>query len=297
MTTTTEINFDNMVSDINNLSSRALLTSLEISSWAGRCIDKTVSEDIINQHAAKKEAGTFSKRIVHKDALKEISSIRNEARKFHNEITLAWSDKKARLLPSKRVDEHLSTMRTLKTRFETAVDEFVMNYNDYVNDARDFLNGMFNPDDYPSEAEIRTKFEFSFDHMPLPDENDFRCELAESVKDDIKKLMRESTQAKMNESMQKLWKRVYDVIKTMHEKLSDEKGKFKNSLLGNIEDLVGLLPDLNITNDPKLTTLTEHIQNEILRFDPDNLRKDELERKKAVEASKEVLDTIENIYM
>ena len=82
----------------------------------------------------------------------------------------------------------------------------------------------------------------------------------------------------------------------MHEKLADEDAIFRDSLIGNIEELVSILPDLNVADDPNLAKLTENIQENICRFDADILRNNKEARKEAVMASKDILNTIESVY-
>ena len=283
--------------NLNNLSNRSMLTTLEISSWSGRCIDKDISADIINQNMAQKDAGAFTKRLVNKDALKEISTISNEARKMHKQLTLSWTDKKARLIPMSLVNEHLTLMREFQNKQEQAVDNFIINYNDCIEEAKGILGQMFNASDYPSEEEVKDKFMFSFNHEPLPQIDDFRCE----IDNDLKKVLQENMESNFNDriskSIKKLWQKIYKIIKTMHEKLKDENGKFHKTLLGNVQELVNLLPDLNVTNDKALTEMTEKIQNELCIFDIEDLRLNKETRQEAVNVSKNILDTMETFYV
>ncbi len=55
---------------------------------------------------------------------------------------------------------------------------------------------------------------------------------------------------------------------------------FKNSLVNNIADLVDILPEMNLTNDPKLAEIAEKIKQDICVFDPEELRNDEQTRKR-----------------
>ena len=281
---------------MDNFSNRAVLVSLDISHWSGRCVDKGISDDVILQHNASSDSGSFSKRLIAKEYLSEIAKVNNEARKYYKENTMAWETGKRRLLPSKKITEFTAKMREFEQRHEDATSVFISNYVTYKNDAQQFLNGMYNPADYPDESEIGSKFSISYELTNIDSPDDFRCEIDESVKEDIKNKMKKSLESKYNESMNKLYQRIHGVIKAFNEKLSDENARFKRAIVDNIEDLVKILPDLNFMDDPKVTILTQQIQNDLCRFDPDQLRNDKAARKEAVEASASIMETMEELY-
>ncbi|MHA1614128.1 MAG: DUF3150 domain-containing protein [Candidatus Thorarchaeota archaeon] len=277
-------------SNLNNLSNRAMLASLEISVWSGRCTDKTLTTELIDQKQAEKETCTVTKKLIDKSALKEIKSIVNDARRIHKELTLAWTDKKARLIPTKFMNEHMSALRNLKSEFDDKVDIFLSNYDDLIKEAEHFLMDMYNPDDYPDSKTLKEKFKFDFLHEPLPDAADFRCEVDDNLKTELQERIQAATEQRVEVSMSKLWNRVYTVIQSMHEKLSVEDSVFHKTLVTNVQDLVALLPDLNITNNTKLASLTEQIQSELCGYEPEEIRKDQSIRKQVSDSSKRIME-------
>jgi len=283
-------------SNLNNLSERAMLATLELSSWSGRCVDKAISEEVLESHSAKEDSGRFSKRLIDKEHLKNISSICNEARKVFKEKTLAWSDRKARLLPSKLFSELSEKMANLQVDHKEHVDKFLEGYEGFIEESRYALNGMFNEKDYPSLDKLKGKFAFSYGFEPLADPNDFRCAIDGELKRKIQEDIRIKTEEKYEKAMKLLCEKLYAVIAKFNEKLSEKGAKFKNSLVDNIADLINIMPEMNLMNDPKLTEIAAKIQQDICIFDPEELRHDEQSREKAVANSKEVMDTLSNIY-
>ncbi len=281
---------------MNNLSERAMLVSLEISNWGNRCVDKEVSEEVTSRHSADKNAGTFSKNLLNKKHLGDIIAINNKARKLFKENTLAWSDRKARLLPSNLFSELSKTLADLKDQHSTHVEEFLNNYDHYISEAQSSLNGLFNIKDYPSLSELQDKFKFDYSFDPLSDPKDFRCSIDESLKQQIQEDIKRRTEEKYNAAINKLWLQLSDVIAKFNEKLADEDAKFKNTLVYNITNLVDLLPSLNVMDDPKLNDIANRINKELCVFDPESLRHDKDVRKQAVDSSKEILDTIGAMY-
>ena len=280
---------------MDNLSERAMLVSLELSSWSGRCVDKAISESVILDHSAEKDSGRFYKRLIAKDKLKEIGSIHSEARKVFKEMTLAWDDRKYRLLSSDLFVELSNKLNDLKAEHDAAVSTFIINYEDYITESRQALNGMFDINDYPRTDELGDKFDFKFTFEPLAAPGDFRCSIDDNIKEKIKADIQKRTEEKYTVAIKRLWKRVQRVVAKFNEKLADQNGKFKNSLVENISDLLELLPALNIMDDPALTSMAKQIQSQLCSLDPDTLRQDPEVRRKAVIRSQNILETIGNL--
>jgi len=281
---------------MDNLSKRAVLVSLEINHWSGRCVDKKVSDEVLTSNNADSDSGSFSKRLIAKEYLSEISKINNEARKYFKENTMAWESGKRRLLPSKKITEFTDFMRNLEDKHAEACQVFVDNYNTYMNDAQAFLNGLYNPADYPPQDEIAEKFGLKYEFTNIDSPNDFRCEVSEEVKNEIQERMKASLEKKFNGSMQNLYKKIYELLRKFGDRLSNEDAQFKKGLFENIEDLVRILPNMNIMDDPKLAEITERIQNDICRFDVEQLRHDKVARKEAVQASQSIIETMGELY-
>jgi len=277
---------------MDNLSERASLVALNITTWSGRCVDKEISQDVLRQHMATDDAGSFSKRLMPKDALKPISAVLNEARRYYKAKTLAWEDGKNRLLPATLITEFHETMRDYQVKLEDAADEFLQSYDRYKQDAQIILNGLYKEGDYPSREELKNKFTMDYPLSNITDPNDFRCEVSEDLKQKIQANMKANLDEKYSHSIKKLYERIFTVIKKFNERLQEEDSKFHTSLVGNIEDLVSLMPDLNFMNDSKITTLTDQIQNEICRFSVGDLRYNAEARKEAVKASSDIMDTM-----
>jgi len=281
---------------MDNLSKRAVLVSLEISHWSGRCVDKQVSDEVLLAKQAEADSGSFSKRLIAKEYLSEITRINNEARKYFKQHTMAWESGKRRLLPAKMISEFTNKMRELSDKHADACQVFIDNYDTYKTEAETFLNGLFNPADYPDSNDIQKKFGFEYEFTNIDSPDDFRCEVSDDVKEQIQEQMKEKIEEKYTESMNRLYSKVYSLIKKFHERVSDKDAILTKSLLGNIEDLVNILPDMNVMDDPKLEQITQSIQDEICRFDIEDLRHNETAREEAAQAGESLLSSMAEVY-
>src|SRR5262249_49231809 len=161
---------------MSTIQTKSMLATLSISMFSPRKTDKKVTREVIDQHQAAESAGKFVKQLLPEEALEAIKKLQNEARQFHYENTLPWSDEGGRILPSAHYMTYVDKMREFGARFDPLVDAFLERYEEYKETARSRLNGMFNPNDYPSKERVRKKFKFKSAFLPFPDGADFRVE-------------------------------------------------------------------------------------------------------------------------
>ncbi len=276
-----------------SLSSRAMLCTLSISVWSARKHDPKVSEEIATMHGAQKDAGRYNKLLIPKKSLIEIGTIITEARDQHYYLTLPWADNGYRVLPAAAYMDHTAKMRELARRFVPTVDALVGRYEQLVADAKVQLGTMFKPEDYPGirddgagvklvfPEELRSKFSFETNVLPLPDAGDFRVALGDEEKARIKHQIATAVEASLQVASRELWQRLYDSVAHMAERLklykvTDEgvEHPFRDSVVTNLMKLVELLPKLNITNDTNLERMAEHVRASLV-IDPSELRKSE----------------------
>jgi len=287
-----------------DISTRAMLVNLSIGIYSSSKTDKAVTEDVIRDHNAAPDAGRFSKKLLDKKAMAEIKGVVTRARSYHYENTLPWSNEGPRILPTARFAEYDKEMRTLKDDFDIAVRNFAAEYPDYVKEAETRMGSLFLAEDYPAVGDVEDKFTWSLDILPLPSSNDFRVELSKDVTDHIKKEMDARTDETLKKATLSVWQRAFDSINNMASKLEEYKvtqkadGKpkvenpFRDSLVANIAGLAELLPQLNISNDPKLAKLADDLKSRLTAYSADDLRKDETLRIGTAKDARKILEDI-----
>jgi len=143
------------------LQDKAMLVHLQIRRWSARKHDRRISAEVARRHNTDEDAGRYNKQLLAKQHLEDVYLTSNRVRRFHYEKTLPWSDTGERILPAALHPEYTKELRELKTKFEHEVSAFVAAYPQLIQEARFHLQGLFNPDDYPSAEEIAEKFGIS----------------------------------------------------------------------------------------------------------------------------------------
>lgn len=271
------------------LADKAMLVKLSISKWSARKHDKRVSKEVAQQYGTDQDRGRYNKVLIAQEAIKKIGQAESAARTFHYEQTLPWKDDGARILPSANYLHYTQEIRRLKAEFEREVGYFLGNYPDLVDDARRELNGLFDPADYPDPSKITKKFGFEVEVDPLPTAADFRVNLQGEEVNRIKGEIEERLGRAQADAMRDLFNRLHGVVKHMAEKLADKTAIFRDSLVTNIQDLVDLLPRLNLTGDPHLEELRRKVADNLLGYEPETLRKNQFARQETAAAANDIL--------
>lgn len=196
---------------------------------------------------------------------------------------------------------HMSWIRGQSSKFDAAVDEFIQKYPGYVQDARTRLNSMFKDDDYPTIEQLRGKFAVECKVLPVPTSTDFRAEMSAAQAAQIRAEIEEQVAEATTAAVQDVYRRVADVTGRMVERLNayrpsegkgdKAEGAFRDTLVGNVRDLITILPALNITGDPMLTAMAEKLKP-LAEHNASVLRDDPTARKNVAAEAQAILDTV-----
>jgi len=279
-----------------DLSSTAMLTSLKISRWTASVHDKDITQGVLNEHAANDKTGKFTKKIINKAGMKAITDVVSRARAYHLSVTLPWSGDGARILPSAKFMEYSAEMRKFKHEFELAVNLFENEYYVLKDQARTELGTMYDENNYPHLSELRDKFKFETDINPIPNANDFRVNLSADAIEEIKKAFEEKEKNVLVEAVKHIWRNMFDVIKHMHERLSQEDAVFKKTTITKLQDIVENLPTMNITNDQALEAMRVEIQDSLCTYTPEEIRKDPEKRAEVTKTAEEIMKKMEGYF-
>ena len=271
------------------LANKAMQARLSISQWSARKYDKKVSGEVADKYNTDNDAGRYNKVLIAKEAIVKIQKIANAARDFHYQNTLPWDDIGSRILTVMNYDGYLAKMREFRSQFEAEVSAFCQSYPDFVEDARKKLNGLFNQADYPHVAQIRKKFDFQIVIDPLPVSGDFRVTLQGNEVEKIRKEIEERVKDAQALAVKDLWKRAYDCVEHISDRLGKPDAIFRDTLIENAIELCNLLPRLNFANDQRLENMRKEIEGKLCKHTPDTLRNNPDARSKTAEDADKIL--------
>lgn len=272
---------------MNNLTDRAMLINLTITTWNAHRYDRQVSSDVATAHGSTLAMGRYNKKLVgENEASLTLKVLMGDARQFHYTYTLPWATEGPRILPSAAFVTYADQMRTYKQEFDQVAEQFVKGYPAMKVQAQTLLGKLYNEADYP--VDVADKFLFRWTVLPLPDAGDFRVHLATAEIDMIKQQITEDVQAATGGAMREVWQRLYEGVSKMAERLAIPDAVFRNSLVENLRDLCKLLPLLNLTDDKQLDTLRQEIVLRLNAHDADDLRDNKVQRARIAQAASDI---------
>lgn len=270
---------------------RAMLVNLSVSAWTASKKDNKVSAAVKTSQAATAKSGWFNKRLIDPAALDPINQIEGRARAMHYKMTLPWGDNGDRMLPSQAYFDYTAQLRVLRSEHEKAVADFVRFYPLLVQEARTMLGNMYDPADYPEAGRVAERFSMKSVFSPVADAEDFRVDIGDEAVAEIRKSISEAADQRLRGATRDCWVRLEEVVANMAERLADPKATFRDSLVGNIEALLELLPKLNVANDMALARTCKEVGSWLV-IEPTQLRKDKKLRAFTADKASEILVSI-----
>ena len=263
-----------------SISTAAMLVELSISTWTGRKLDKTVSNEITVAKHAQKGTANVNKKILGDCAeLEAVQKYAANVRNCHYALTMPWSDTGLRLLTTANYFQYQTQLTALQNEFQTLVEKFLDAYTWEVSKAQVRLGNLFNANDYPSPHTLRDKFKFNISYMPVPSAGDFRLDINNEANRQLAEHYNNYYQTQLNNAMQDIWHRAHSALTKMSERLdyADNQTKkiFRDSLVDNVLEVVGLLDTCNITNDGQMRAIQNRLRDTLSGVTPDALREDE----------------------
>jgi len=256
------------------LSDRALLVQLNISTWSANKLDKEIStETTRNKGAISGSVRSHKSLLPMCDLLDDIKKKASLIRTKFYENTLPWGVKGIQILPTANYLTFMTDFRKERSEYEMLVRRFVPEYPQLVQDAQHFLGSAYKVEDYPDASEISDKFKMDLGVMPVPN-NDFRVNIADAelsrIQDEVEARVKQAATG----AMQEVWQRLYDRVVHMADrlaKLDDPKARFHESTLDNITDLCDLLPRLNVMDDPNLEAMRQEVEGKLAGLSKDSV--------------------------
>jgi hypothetical protein len=283
-----------------NIDSCAMLVEVNVRQWTARKLDRSTTDEVLAyKSAGSKGAARVNKNLLAgRPELETINQCVGEIRTYVYDVTLPWSDSGLRLLTTAKFMEFNQRMQEYEDKFNDLVDGFVDTYPTLITAQAMALGDMFNRTEYPTPDDIKHRFDFRVNYMPVPTSGDFRVDVGNDAQAELQKKLQQLADERIEHAMGDIKTRLKDHLKRMSDRLTvDYTGQkaqprmFHASLLDTANELCSLAKDLNITNDKDLEEARIKLYESISGLEVDDLRKD-LDTREAVK--KEVDNILSN---
>lgn len=278
-----------------SLASSAVLVSVDINVWSATKQDRVVSDEVTTAKRADKSAGKFVKNLLadhpkHKAIINYRQSIYNWVQRR----TYDWAGSQ-RLLPAIDLPKFNGEFREHETAFHGLVDDFIASYDDIVSDMAFKQGDMFDRSEYPDKEQIRSKFGVRMFVADVPMQ-DFRCQIAQDIADDLFKNYSEQADAIIQNVMQDQAERFVSVMESISHCCGVEDGdgkirkrKVYDSTIQKAKEMVESFKQFNLTANEDLEQARASLEKTLDGVSAEDIRESDAVRETVKESVDEIL--------
>lgn len=302
MTNLTNLN-TTKIHDVPTISSSAMLVELTISVWTGRKKDKRASEEVATANNANKGVTTVIKRLLGDCAeLDAIQKFAANVRNMHYNSTLPWSDMGPRLLVTSKFFKYQQDFTALQNEFARMTDAFIDAVDLEIAQAQAQLGDLFDIGEYPTKDELRSKFRFKINFMPLPSAGDWRLDINNDALTSLREQYEASYASQLEGAMRDIWQRLYETLNVLSRQLSDqtEDGKtpkIYQSVFDRALEVIDLMETCNMTNDPTMQLMQRKLAMAFRGVTVDAVKDDNYLRRETKRSIDEVIKSLPSLDM
>lgn len=283
------------------LASNYLLCDLQIRSWSGKRTDKEASAELLCSKNAVKDGGHFIKNLLASagEELKNVHQHGASLRHFVYSRTLPWSasaegiKRGERLIASTLAMDFLQEFRGHKKEYDASVISLVNVWDARVGQAMQSLGLLANSLDYPPAAQLPEMFSVRVDMRPIPAVGDFErlnipATLARALGERHAAVAQVQVTNAMNEMKDRMLAELERINTQMSKHANGEKTRLYDTLITNMQGLVQMARNMNLTNNPKLIELADRIEQKLLTRPVDAYRDDRVAAKVVADSAREL---------
>lgn len=271
------------------LKNKALTVRLYRKKPSRNKLDKEISAKVRNDMGVTDDVALrVNKSIFTKEATKPYMEILNDAGKYYYKVTTPWDDTGNRLLAVELYEDFTKTFKDYTRKFRAAAEGFMDTIKDQVKSMKEIMGDAFNASDYNhlflsngevNRESIREMFQCEIEFGVVADADDLRANLTDDDRRIIAEHITEVNQKKFAKTQQHIIVTLRDHIMAIHERLCEKDHIFRDTLITNLEDLVDLIPKMNISNDPAINQIAADAKAKLCKWDAQTLRDNEVTRK------------------
>ena len=243
-----------------SLHNNAVLVSIKLTKLGVTRKDKQATTDVTDSNKAQRGSAKVTKELLpNNQLLRQITQCDSAIRQVVVRYALPW-DAASYLLPTKHFLHFKADISSLLKQREGLVTDFISDYPVAVADAFNTLGDLYNPNDYPHPSDVPLAFTASVDYAPIPMTRDFRVEASQELVSEMEASYQAAMDTKLADVKRATWQRVYNVTNALVDRLTDDDNAvskttktgakvFRDSLVDNANELMGLLDGFNIEGD------------------------------------------------
>jgi hypothetical protein len=279
-----------------SLANEAMVLNLSIGLWSGQKFDKKWTQDALADAGAAPQSARMNKHLIPEDAMRPILTAANALRSNFYKWTLPWKDNGDRLLTRQAYTDFMNDHAERKTAFELAARTFIEDVYPIVLDRASFrLGTRFDEGDYPAPDQLWPRYYAVLSIDPVAAAGDFRVRIDK----DQAARVRQAIEVETNE---RIARAQFDVLRRLNDSLGRfvaairDDGRLRNDTLGALQEVIRVLPMLNVTGDTEISAACAKAQvlaSALDGLDGPALKKNNTLRSRLREQAAEIMESIQ----
>ena len=275
------------------LKDKAILVDWSTGMWGASVTDPDISRDVNQQKHSAEDAGKWIKQLAPKDWLDKQRAVKAKAKKLQDMYTVPWLRAGQSVLPNRAYHKYDPGMTACRIEWYDVLNSHTLpEYEKLLRVAPIRMGDSYNPADFPTPQQMEKKFYFRYLTLPIPDTENWLTHLVNGDDARVKRELDERIEETEKQIKRELWKRLYVPVAALVgklEKFRPEHGqRFHESFVGNIVEIVELLPILNIGDDKELENMLMEVKRKLTRFSTEELKQEEIVRDAVLEKAKDI---------
>lgn len=176
-------------------------------------------------------------------ALEALDTLHGEAGQWHRDHTMPTVTDGMRQLKLDAQLEYMKVMAEYQAKNQKLLDDFFADYPQLQADAPAVNNGLYDPKPWKPIEVLREAHQWTLQILPCPHDGAWAEWLSASL-----------TIAAMD-----LQEKLEEAIRKVAERCASD-GKLYQSTFDNLKELLAMVPDLNLANDPKIMAIAKQAE-------------------------------------
>jgi hypothetical protein len=286
----------NAPSHVISLATSAVLVSLDVNVWSATKQDRAISNEVTTAKNADESAGRYVKNLLaNHPKHKAIVNYRQTIYNWLQRRTYRWNNSQD-LLPVIDLPKFKQEYNEHNLAFLTMIDSFIVDYDSIVSNMAFKQGDMFNRNDYPSAEQVRSKFGLQLFVSEVPT-NDFRCNIAQDIVDDLKTTFELQTQNIIGSIQLEQSKRFIEVMESISHCCGvddvgndkTKKRKIYESTIQKAKDYCETFKGFNLSNDGDLEQARASLEKALHGVSAEDIRESDAIRESVKEGVDDIL--------
>jgi hypothetical protein len=215
-----------------------------------------------------------SKKLIDQARLKDIKTIRGQARHYIEAVSLPFPIYGMAFVPKASVPKVEARLSEYRAEFEQLADAFSEGYEEYIDEAKGELGELFSETDYPQSIRSRFSMQWKFLEMQVPGKlKKISPEVYEQEMRKFQEMMEDAQQTAVLALREGFMEVISQLTNAITGKLDGRPRTIQQRSLQKIEKFFESFQEKNVFKDKELQKVIEQARDIVADIDTDDLKR------------------------